>query len=93
MSFKSWLKTGDIVGADFGYRQLPDELDVYDHDVFHKNTATFYVTCSNLKTGKAEYIQIKDMQTSGSYKPPALFLILLFFFNPNLTNNILINLY
>ena len=33
MSFKSWIKTGDIVGADFCYRQLPDELDIYDHVV------------------------------------------------------------
>ena len=63
MSFKSWIKTGDIVGADFCYRQLPDELDVYDHEAFSKNTSAFYVTCSNVETGKAEYIQITDMKT------------------------------
>lgn len=63
MSFKSWLKTGDIVGADFCYRQLPDELDVYDHEAFYKNTSAFFVTCSNVETGKAEYIQITDMKT------------------------------
>ena len=63
MSFKSWMKTGDIVGADFCYRQLPDELDVYDHEAFYKNTSAFFVTCSNVETGKAEYIQITDMKT------------------------------
>lgn len=63
MSFKSWIKTGDIVGADFCYRQLPDELDIYDHEQFYKNTSDFYVTCSNVETGKPEYIQIKDMKT------------------------------
>ena len=63
MSFKSWIKTGDIVGADFCYRKLPDELDVYDHEAFYKNTSAFFVTCSNVETGKAEYIQIKDMKT------------------------------
>lgn len=63
MSFKSWIKTGDIVGADFCYRQLPDELDVYDHEAFYKNTSAFYVTCSNVETGKSEYIQITDMKT------------------------------
>lgn len=54
---------GDIVGADFCYRQLPDELDIYDHEQFYKNTSDFYVTCSNVETGKPEYIQIKDMKT------------------------------
>ena len=63
MSFKSWIKTGDIVGADFCYRELPDELDIYDHEQFNKNTTAFYATCSNVETGKAEYIQIKDMKT------------------------------
>ncbi len=63
MSFKSWIKTGDIVGADFCYRELPDKLDVYDHEQFNKSTSDFYVTCSNVETGKAEYIQIKDMKT------------------------------
>lgn len=63
MSFKSWMKTGDIVGADFCYRQLPDELDVYDHEAFYKNTSAFFVTCSNVETGKAEYIPINDMKT------------------------------
>lgn len=63
MSFKSWIKTGDIVGADFCYRELPDKLDVYDHEEFYKSSSAFYVTCSNVETGKPEYIQIKDMKT------------------------------
>ena len=62
MSFKSWLKTGDIVGADFCYRELPDVLDPYDHEAFHKCNTPFYVTCSNVETGQAEYIQITDMK-------------------------------
>lgn len=63
MSFWSFLKTGDIVGADFCYRELPDELDIYDHDAFNKNTSAFYAVCSNVETGKAEYIQITNMKT------------------------------
>ena len=62
MSFKSWLKTGDIVGADFCYRELPDVLDPYDHETFNKCCTPFYVTCSNVETGQAEYIQITDMK-------------------------------
>lgn len=63
MSFKSWVKTGDIVGADFCYRELPDVLDPYDHEQFNKCNTPFYVTCSNVETGQAEYIQITDMKT------------------------------
>lgn len=62
MSFKSWLKTGDIVGADFCYHELPDVLDPYDHEAFNKCNTPFYVTCSNVETGQAEYIQITDMK-------------------------------
>jgi predicted patatin/cPLA2 family phospholipase len=62
MSFKSWLKTGDIVGADFCYRELPDKLDIYDHEAFGRCQTPFYVTCSNVETGKPEYLQITDMK-------------------------------
>lgn len=62
MGFGSWLKTGDIVGADFCYHELPDKLDVYDHEAFLRNSTPFYVTCTNVETGKAEYIRITDMK-------------------------------
>ncbi len=62
MSFQSFLKTGDIVGADFCYRELPDVLDPYDHEAFLKNETPFYAVCSNVETGEAEYIHITDMR-------------------------------
>ncbi len=67
MSFRSWIKTGDIVGAEFCYHELPDRLDIYDHEAFLKNKTPFYVTCSNVETGKAEYIQLTDMRTQIDY--------------------------
>ena len=63
MSFKSWIKTGDIVGAEFCYHELPDKLDLYDHDAFLSNQTDYFVTCSNVETGKPEYLQITDMRT------------------------------
>lgn len=62
MSFRSWLKTGDVVGADFCYHELPDKLDIYDHAAFESNKTPFYVTCSNVETGKAEYVRITSMR-------------------------------
>ncbi len=67
MSFKSWLTTGDIVGAEFCYHELPEKLDIYDHQAFFNSKMAFYVTCSNVETGKPEYIQIKDMRTQIDY--------------------------
>ncbi len=60
MSFKSFLLTGDVVGVDFCYHELPEKLDVFDNDAFMKNQTPFYVVCSNVETGKAEYIRVTD---------------------------------
>ena len=67
MGLRSWLTTGDIVGADFCYHELPDMLDVYDHVAFESCNVPFYVTCSNVETGKAEYIQITSMKKQIEY--------------------------
>lgn len=62
MSFQSFLKTGDVVGVDFCYHELPDVLDPYDHEAFLRNETPFYAVCSNVETGEAEYLRIKDMR-------------------------------
>lgn len=62
MSLRSWITTGDVVGADFCYHELPDKLDVYDHEGFRNRTGRFYVVCSNVETGRPEYPQITDMR-------------------------------
>lgn len=67
MSWRSWLKTGDIVGADFCYHELPDRLDPYDHDAFLRNPADFYVVCTDLDTGKPAYIRMTDMRSQIEY--------------------------
>lgn len=62
MSFKSWLKSGNMVDTDFAYRQLPEELDIFDYKAFADSPTKFYVTCSNLQTGQAEYILCPQMR-------------------------------
>jgi len=61
MSFKSLITTGDFVGADFCYHELPEKLDVYDNDAFQASSTDFYVTCTDLETGKAVNHLVKDM--------------------------------
>lgn len=67
MSMKSWIKTGDVVEVEFCYHELPEKLDPYDYDAFNKSTSKFYVVCTNVETGEAEYIQIKDMKGEIDY--------------------------
>lgn len=67
MGFRSFITTGNIVGVDFCYHELPEKLDIYDNEAFKKNKTEFYVTCSNIETGKAEYIRITDMNSQIDY--------------------------
>ncbi len=67
MSWQNFLRTGDMVGVDFCYHELPEKLEVYDYDAFDRSGTAFYVGCSNLETGKAEYLQITDMKGQIDY--------------------------
>ena len=62
MSVRSWIKTGEIVGRDFCYRELPEVLDPFDYEAYEQSDARFYATCSNVETGRAEYLEITDMR-------------------------------
>lgn len=54
-SFRSLIKTGDLYGADFCYRELPKELDPFDYETFLENPMEFYVVCTDVETGRAVY--------------------------------------
>lgn len=62
MSWRNLLKTGDIVGRKFCYEDLPNRLDPYDYEAFERSETEFYVTCSNVESGKAEYLPVTDMR-------------------------------
>lgn len=61
-SFRSLIKTGDLFGADFCYREIPQKLDVFDIETFSKNPMEFYVVCTDIETGKPFY---KKCETGG----------------------------
>lgn len=61
MSFRSLLQTGNLVGTEFCYHEIPEKLDIFDHDAFEASGIPFYVTCTNVETGKAEYIHMDTM--------------------------------
>ena len=67
MSFYSLFTTGDLVGNKFCYQEIPKKLDPFDHEAFQKSSTQFYVTCTNLETGKPEYIRLQDMDSQIDY--------------------------
>lgn len=54
-SFRSWARTGDLYGADFCYRAIPDELDPFDRVTYAADPTIFYVVCTDAVTGRAVY--------------------------------------
>ena len=54
-SWRSLLKTGDLFNADFCYRELPLELDVFDAAAYAANPMEFHVVATDCATGKPVY--------------------------------------
>ena len=59
-SLRSLIRTGDLYGVDFCYRQLPDELDVFDRAAFRDNPMDFYIGATDIRTGEAVYHRCSD---------------------------------
>lgn len=54
-SIRSLIKTGDMFGAEFCYRTLPDELDLFDYETFDRESMEFHVVATEVKTGEPIY--------------------------------------
>ena len=59
-SISSWIKTGDLFGAEFCYNELPYKLDLWDDKAFMENPMEFYVVVTDLETGEAAYHKCYD---------------------------------
>jgi len=59
-SVRSLIKTGDLYGVDFCYRQIPDVLDPFDRAAFRANPMAFYVGATDTATGEAVYHRLDD---------------------------------
>ncbi|MBQ3748869.1 MAG: patatin family protein [Kiritimatiellae bacterium] len=54
-SWKSLFTTGDLFGAEFCYRTLPLELDVFDAAAYEANPMEFHIVATDCATGRAVY--------------------------------------
>lgn len=60
-SLRSLLTTGDYFGGDYAYHYVPRHIDYFDVDTFSKNPMKFWVVCTNVDTGKAEYKRLTEV--------------------------------
>ena len=67
MGLRSWIKTGDFIGADFCYHELPEKLDPYDNATFMASDTKFYAVCTNVETAKPVYHEFTDMHAEIDY--------------------------
>lgn len=58
----SLLTTGDLFGADMCYDLIPNYLDPYDYEAFKQYEGNAYAVATNIETGYAEYLPMKDME-------------------------------
>jgi len=65
MSWRSFWKTGDLVGAEFSYHILPAELDIFDNKAFRQNPMEFHIVCTDAETGEPVYKKLDDMDSEG----------------------------
>jgi len=59
-SVRSLIKTGNLYNADFCYRELPDEIDIFDRKTFRENQLDFYCVVTDIESGKPFYYKMKD---------------------------------
>ena len=55
------IKTGNVVNKQLAFYDIPLKYDKLDIDEFNKSDVCFFVTVTNVETGKAEYIKIDDV--------------------------------
>lgn len=61
-SAESLLTTGDLFNVNMAYHLIPEYLNPYDYNAFHKYAGKAYAVVTNIETGKPEYLRIRDMK-------------------------------
>lgn len=61
-SLESLLFTGDLLNVSMCYHTIPDYLYPFDHETFGQYEGKAYSVATNLETGQAEYLRLRDMK-------------------------------
>ena len=61
MSIPSFLFTGNLVNKKFAFYDVTLKHDVFDNETFKKNNTGYFATVTNVESGEAEYLEMKDI--------------------------------
>ncbi|MBR5516975.1 MAG: patatin family protein [Firmicutes bacterium] len=61
MSFRNLFLTGNIIGKQFAFYDVTSKYDVFDNETFMQNNTGYYAVVTNVETGEAEYLEMKDI--------------------------------
>ena len=59
------LKEGNFYSKKFCYEDVPLKYDVFDYDAYESNPMEFYIVCTDVDTGKAEYHKYESRHDHG----------------------------
>lgn len=62
-SLHSLFTTGDLYGADFCYRALPDELDPFDYETYRNDPMDFFCVCTDTLTAEPVYRKVNTLNS------------------------------
>lgn len=63
--FWVFLKEGNFYSKKFCYEEIPLQYDVFDYDTYESDPMEFYVVCTDVDTGKAEYHKYENRHDHG----------------------------
>ena len=63
--FRVLLKEGNFYSKQFCYEEVPTKYDIFDYDAYEHNPMEFYVVCTDVDTGKAEYHKYENRHDHG----------------------------
>lgn len=60
MGWKTFLRTGNIVSANFSYHVVPFEIDLFDKVTFDNNPMEFWMVCTDIVNGCPIYHKMNE---------------------------------
>ncbi len=63
--FRVLLKEGNFYSKQFCYEEVPFKYDVFDFDTYESNPMEFYIVCTDVDTGLAEYHKYENRHDHG----------------------------
>ena len=62
MGLYSLFTSGDLVNAEFCYRTVPNQYDLFDYDRFEQDSTEFQVVCTDALTGQPVYKRLDSLR-------------------------------